>query len=540
MSLATAYAVKRSMRKSHVSGGKQSGRLPGSGNPHSKDKPRSEPENFNQMQKGHAKPWESKPDFPTKAKGVGNFNYPQGQTLAHGGRAGDGMRPPFPTSASPSQLPRHSVGNVGHNTGGNAARNMYATGGDVMDEDHMSHMKKGNYAHGGAAHAENHVAHLTEHGYCRGGEYCGGGQMYAKGGQTETSTTGNKTKTGGSNPGGASTGGAGTVTITTGKMPPKGINISDVGGRTQARNPGGMDPSDEDDEDTMMARGGEMYAQGGSVTRPAKTRIPHDDQARLHDPVLKRFNNPSSEDFHPTYEPEKGSERAMHKQHDFPFRKQNYEYPPPHYEQLGSVKVNPGNLAENMFARGGIAKAIYLKHAKSQAAGGEYGDSGIAGGDRFKTDRAHEESDHLYADGGPVNRTPFDPGGDEGGIYHGDNYIEDPEDEEESDAFAFGGGVSSGNRFRTDRGHEEEDHIFTKKYAGNYARGGRIGLNESIDNQYPALHPDNDFLSDEEQTPYFHYNADDAYKNNPKRKAFIAGSMRKAGGKKGVNTREIG
>jgi hypothetical protein len=459
MSLATAYAVKRSMRKSHVSGGKQSGRLPGSGNPHSKDKPRAEPENFNQMQKGHAKAWESKPDFPTKAKGVGNFNYPQGQTLAHGGRAGDGMRPPFPTSASPSQLPRKSIGNVGHNTGGNAARNMYSTGGDVMDEDHMSHMKKGNYAHGGAAMSENHVAHLTEHGYCHGGEYCGGGMS---------------------------------------------------------------------------------FAQGGSVTRPATTPIPHDDQARLHDPVLKKFDHNSNEDEHPTYEPEHGSQRMMHKEHDFPFRKQNYEYPPPHYEQLGSVKVNAENLAENMFARGGIAKAIYLKHAKSQARGGEYGDSGIAGGDRFKTDRAHEESDHLYADGGPVNRTPFDPGGDEGGIYHGDNYIEDPEDEEESDAFAFGGGVSSGNRFRTDRGHEEEDHIFTKKYAGNYARGGRIGLDESIDNQYPALHPDNDFLSDEEQTPYFHYNADDAYKNNPKRKAFIAGSMRKAGGKKGVNTREIG
>ena len=81
----------------------------------------------------------------------------------------------------------------------------------------------------------------------------------AKGGTVggaKTSTTGNKTKTGGSNPGGASTGGAGTVTITTGKVPPKGINISNVGGKTAARNAGGMDPSDKDDDDTMMARGG--------------------------------------------------------------------------------------------------------------------------------------------------------------------------------------------------------------------------------------------------------------------------------------------
>lgn len=108
----------------------------------------------------------------------------------------------------------------------------------------------------------------------------------AKGGDTggaETSTTGNKTKTGGSNPGGASTGGAGTVTITTGKNPPQSINVSDVGGNTRARNAGGMDPSDENDD--MMAKGGEMksrrermmdaalgrkMAKGGDVADPIK------------------------------------------------------------------------------------------------------------------------------------------------------------------------------------------------------------------------------------------------------------------------------
>lgn len=78
----------------------------------------------------------------------------------------------------------------------------------------------------------------------------------AEGGDTSTSTTGNKTKTGGSNPGGASTGGAGTVTITTGKNPPRSINISDVGGKTRSRNAGGMDPSDQDDD--MMAEGGSV------------------------------------------------------------------------------------------------------------------------------------------------------------------------------------------------------------------------------------------------------------------------------------------
>ena len=79
-------------------------------------------------------------------------------------------------------------------------------------------------------------------------------------GGASTSTTGNKTKTGGSNPGGASTGGAGTVTITTGKNPPQSISVSDVGGNTRARNAGGMDPSDKDDK-MMMSKGGDMKSR---------------------------------------------------------------------------------------------------------------------------------------------------------------------------------------------------------------------------------------------------------------------------------------
>ena len=81
----------------------------------------------------------------------------------------------------------------------------------------------------------------------------------AKTGGAKTSTTGNKTKTGGSNPGGASTGGAGTVTITTRDLGSKGINVSNVGGKTDSKNHGGMDPGDEDDDGkTMMAEGGEI------------------------------------------------------------------------------------------------------------------------------------------------------------------------------------------------------------------------------------------------------------------------------------------
>lgn len=79
-------------------------------------------------------------------------------------------------------------------------------------------------------------------------------------GGAETSTTGNKTKTGGSNPGGASTGGAGTVTITARDLGPEGIRVSDVGGNTESRNAGGMDPSDEND-DMMKAEGGEMKSK---------------------------------------------------------------------------------------------------------------------------------------------------------------------------------------------------------------------------------------------------------------------------------------
>lgn len=116
-------------------------------------------------------------------------------------------------------------------------------------------------------------------------------QGLAEGGRTSTSTTGNKTKTGGSNPGGASTGGAGTVTITTGKMPPKGINISNVGGKTAARNAGGMDPGDSEEDDMKkMAEGGSIsaynerrpmpdnrYDDSKSVSRNSGNKPAHDD-----------------------------------------------------------------------------------------------------------------------------------------------------------------------------------------------------------------------------------------------------------------------
>jgi hypothetical protein len=106
------------------------------------------------------------------------------------------------------------------------------------------------------------------------GRYADGGEVEdpdeksdgagARNNGAKTSTTGNKTKTGGSNPGGASTGGAGTVTITTGNTPPS-ISVSDVGGRTDSRNAGGMDPSDEDDDATMMAEGGEVEEHYASI-----------------------------------------------------------------------------------------------------------------------------------------------------------------------------------------------------------------------------------------------------------------------------------
>jgi hypothetical protein len=125
-------------------------------------------------------------------------------------------------------------------------------------------------AQGGAC--SMHMAKMAE-----GGETADDGDV----GGAKTSTTGNKTKTGGSNPGGASTGGAGTVTITTGKMPPSGINISDVGGRTDSKNAGGMDPSDEND-DMMKATGGRvdseeanneaMLSMGGPATNPSDPR----------------------------------------------------------------------------------------------------------------------------------------------------------------------------------------------------------------------------------------------------------------------------
>jgi len=81
-------------------------------------------------------------------------------------------------------------------------------------------------------------------------------------GGAKTSTTGNKTKTGGSNPGGASTGGAGTVTITTRDLGSRGINVSNVGGKTDSKNHGGMDPGDSEEDDMKkMASGGEVNAK---------------------------------------------------------------------------------------------------------------------------------------------------------------------------------------------------------------------------------------------------------------------------------------
>jgi len=106
-----------------------------------------------------------------------------------------------------------------------------------------------------------------------GGAKTGG----AKTGGAKTSTTGNKTKTGGSNPGGASTGGAGTVTITTRDLGSKGINVSNVGGKTAAKNHGGMDPGDEDDDGkALMAQGGRMEPRDNH-----EELIERDDEAHL-------------------------------------------------------------------------------------------------------------------------------------------------------------------------------------------------------------------------------------------------------------------
>lgn len=128
------------------------------------------------------------------------------------------------------------------------------------------------FAHGGPVAMADHHRKMSAH-YQKLAE---GGSVSPTKTHTSTSTTGNKTKTGGSNPGGASTGGAGTVTISTGKMPPEGINISNVGGKTDAKNHGGMDPGDIDDPMAMAYGGyasphqsnydqGSFYDEGGEV-----------------------------------------------------------------------------------------------------------------------------------------------------------------------------------------------------------------------------------------------------------------------------------
>ena len=120
-----------------------------------------------------------------------------------------------------------------------------------------------------------------------GGAKTGG----AKTGGAKTSTTGNKTKTGGSNPGGASTGGAGTVTITTRDLGSKGINVSNVGGKTAAKNHGGMDPGDEDDDGkALMAQGGRMEPRDNH-----EELIERDDEAHLQSEEAPSEDEGSSE-----------------------------------------------------------------------------------------------------------------------------------------------------------------------------------------------------------------------------------------------------
>lgn len=153
-------------------------------------------------------------------------------------------------------------------------------------------------------------------------------------------------------------------------------------------------------DDMCMSKGGACYAEGGMV---------------------------ENEMLDPMNEPEHGAERVMQKEHDFGFKGQNYEDLSHPEEPDLSVGVDEENTPHHMFAKGGIAKAIMMKHMKSM----------------------------------PM-----------------------------------------------------------------MAKGGRIEEGESIDNQYPDEHPDNDYLSDEEDTPYFNYSDMDTFDPTEKRRAQIGKIMR--------------
>jgi len=247
------------------------------------------------------------------------------------------------------------------------------------------------------------------------GRYAKGGEVSGSG--AKTSTTGNKTKTGGSNPGGASTGGAGTVTITTGNKPPNSINVSGVGGKTAARNAGGMDPSDEDDDDTMMAQGGSVEGMEESDESDLLSSDypsgPHDkqpkdgyDESHDYSPISE---NPDEANPH-TGESENdmlrrhAMERAMFAKGGManPKLQQSEMEPPEAHKSIADAIMSKRKHAKMMMDDGGEVDPDLQKYMPSDK---EAADSGYPPGPERAQyiARKRQAAAQNYADGGMVD-----------------------------------------------------------------------------------------------------------------------------------------
>jgi hypothetical protein len=248
-----------------------------------------------------------------------------------------------------------------------------------------------------------------------------------------------------------------------------------------------------------MSRGGSCYAEGGLARENNETSMDDMDRSRGYDKsVLKEnYGESHNEKLDPRDEPEHGVEKEMMKQHRFGYKAQEYEDLPHPMQPKEEHSPDEEDMPHGMMGADAkmITKAIMRKMAMGGKVEGDAMGRGEADrenlglfeqypGHDYQTYEDHEEtdeggrSDTMYADGGEVNYPYKDDK-----IYN----------------------RSYGQEGTTDRS-------MTNIHSGN---------TEDLDD-----HPDDDYLSDEEQTAFFHPNDRDEFDPSEKRKMMLSNIMR--------------
>jgi hypothetical protein len=246
-----------------------------------------------------------------------------------------------------------------------------------------------------------------------------------------------------------------------------------------------------------MHEGGKM-AYGGSVVSPSTDSDAQ--QMSMEDTRKNQIANAfgskkakggmiENEDLNPTYEPEHGAEMEMMKEHHYPsFSQQHDDLEEPHeadYHEMPDEKDTPHGMVGN------IAQAIMRR---KMAHGGMLHKDRMAMGGMMRSSKMDEEMMHPH-----------------------EKIMTPHERMNKKMRMAEGGEVEE---------YPNRDHVYAHDKGEMGMRDIQIH-NFGKDNLTNiADHPDDDYLSDEEDTSYFHPNEMDDDESSPRRTMILERIMR--------------